>query len=149
MFHTSFKSEREKEYDNTDLQLDLTINPLLCSTCAEYEVLQFSAFSHPNISCMSDSGPTLVRNVRFVQEMEEMCEPISWNDITSSLLAIIITFKVFTKLGLNEREKKLKSIRQGNGAYEFVVFLSMCCDDANFVKQYVLQDLQQSLANLT
>ncbi|XP_060604758.1 toll-like receptor 4 [Ruditapes philippinarum] len=136
-------------------------NPLLCSTCDCKSSIQWLLQSmefhleQQALVCMSDDGTFRKIEKSVVKRIQNICNRKLV--IITSTVCIIVTIITLCIIGIIlhrrmrrlKRKRKLKNVlarlKEGEGQYEFVAFLSYSSDDYQFVHDHVIDQLNENL----
>jgi hypothetical protein len=153
------------ERNHTNLTITLYGNPLSCAQCQTKQYLQWLLstdlvdFGHQHLVCFSENGITLDINYFILNSVEAICRR-ELTIISSCVSCIVVLFVLLVsmfriykrKLNADKLEnfnKALRLLNQGQNQYEYAVFLSYSSLDENFVQHSVIKQLEESLKEIS
>ncbi|XP_053378148.1 toll-like receptor 4 [Mercenaria mercenaria] len=143
----------------------LRLNPILCSVCEAKPFIQWLIstslinMDSQRLKCLDENGQHNDINVNTVEMVQKICE---WKTviISTSISAAVIFLILFScaiiiykrykrKKKSQNRTNVINNLRDGDGKYQFAVFLSFNNEDEEFVHSHILEQLNENLQLMT
>ncbi|XP_053383692.1 toll-like receptor 4 [Mercenaria mercenaria] len=142
-----------------------TANPIRCSTCDSKPFIEWLVNSKKvdmkvqGLSCSSEDGLTVNIDESALRKVQSICNrrviiivSIVSTGVTFLAITIILLLLYRRKRRLRRkrnRENVINLLIEGEGQYEFVVFLSYSSIDDQFVQENVIDQLNENLQLMT
>ncbi|XP_053383693.1 toll-like receptor 4 [Mercenaria mercenaria] len=142
-----------------------TSNPIRCSTCVNKSFIKWLVNSKKvdaktqGLSCTSEDGTNVNVDVSVVRKVQNICNRKTIIIVSSVSTCVTLLAITIVLLFLYRRKRRLQRKRnrenvknlliEGEGQYEFVVFLSYSSRDDQFVQENVIDQLNENLQLMT
>ncbi|XP_060600918.1 toll-like receptor 4 [Ruditapes philippinarum] len=143
----------------------LKANPISCSECKELSFLVWLTSTNlvdldsQQLICYNEKDETEIITQETVKKVKLICRRkviITATSILAGciLLILIISLLIFYirrkhRKRLQNRANVINLLRQGDGNYEFAVFLAFSNEDEDFVNTHILHQLNENLQLMT
>lgn len=157
---------KSRHVDESKTNVYLQENPISCSVCSSKLFLRWilttdliKSSYQESLKCVDENGEQNVINTNTLKIIEKICRRkviVISSSISSAILLILVmifALFIFKRYKRNLKKRKasivIKKLRQGNGQFQFAVFLSYSSEDEAFVKANVQDQLNENLQMMT
>lgn len=141
----------------SNTSLDLTENPLRCSTCDHLNSISWLWLNRVRIvnieglTCTDENEKQVAINQHVVTRLQMKCDKPKvialWTSFGGALIATVVLLIILIKRRLARRIKGqiLRKIRDQEHGFEYVVYLSYCSEEEDIVSNFVADPLENQL----
>lgn len=150
---------------NNHVTVNLKANRFLCSSCSSMSSVEWLLttylinISSQRLECYTEDGTWERMSEKTLHKVKKICARktiILTSSVlvgTSVMILVIVMFLYYRRKRLankiKHRTKIINLIQDGEGVYEFAVFLAFSNDDEDFVKANIQEQLDENLQLMT
>lgn len=142
------------------VEINLSSNPISCSKCSDYSTITWLLKNEKSLllyneTCEDGQGNEVQLSKHVETDVSDFCSEdlatvtllVSSVFLVVSLLIIFFIRRFLRKLSRRSERRKdiLEVIRKDTNDFEFLLFLAFSSDDEDFVNNYVLDELRETL----